>query len=546
MRVCHKIQTLRTDTTLSTITYPLKINLLQRLIKLASRLNIATSNLVGALQEMGHEIANKPTAKLTPEQVELVTQFFKDNPNYKSSNSLNILRRLPSSNSRIDIKRVSPPAPPPPVDLRGLQVMGEIIVNGSTKKVKPENKHLEWLKSQEQEVLLGVIVKTKEDNGYGFLQPVGRDIDIWYHVLKVKEEAVSTNAVVVFLPKKSTRHPGKWEASWLQSLSSYDGDRIQLLNWYAAHEDSLVRTALLRKMSLADRTDALLREVDHLAGMAGSALLTQLELVVQQFGLVRSGGTDIVAMVSKVDDYLPTKSNKELLFWWWFMGLGAFQIAEEVKQSVFNTLSLQKQKKVLEWASERDQTMLLEYLYKSSGTGWILNLMAVIQPELKSKLKVFLKAQLSFQEEADLFFSGKWDSINLDYLIRTSGSLSNEKLAIVLKRGVIDTSGEITLLTSMLDGFLRQALPEDDLVECIEFLHLAVSGNARSQTVAEFAGTVKKLSPKTVLRPLWERRVIVGGDDSELKDWLAAEPNKLSSIEGWHAGNLIVQTRKKR
>ena len=257
----------------------------KRLLQAAKDLYVGIDRLVEALARKGITVENRPTVKLTSEQVALLEEEFtlsvQDRPQRQiSAHKQSDIQTFPKAahdplssivldnRGRVMLSKPAVTAPeeasvvlptPPttasnvanPLPAEVPAVASEIEINQKpldrlVSQPKENNGRGNWQGNRSKqpepsELQLGVVMRVVEERGFGFLHKLGNDIELFWHVSALGEMPTK-NDWVLFAEGPSRKTPGQSEVKWARPISQ----DVELLGQTIKHVDEPTLHKLLQ------------------------------------------------------------------------------------------------------------------------------------------------------------------------------------------------------------------------------------------------------------------------------------------------------------
>ncbi len=517
-----------------------------RLIKVANLLSLPTAKIVDYLATQGHEVRHSPLTKITEEQYALLKVGFPDDFIRAPDTIFTKDSRSETSNP-VPTSSI-PPQPPP--DLKGLKIMGKIEINKSRKRKNNRlNQKYRYTADtstpdfdlEDTEVkYLGLLYKERFDKGFGFIRKIGGKTDVWFHITLVDGEVVPAGELLVFSVGKSEKHAGKLEATSLQFFSKSVLAPEQLSTWYRQYHDPQIQQEIREKMSLEAKASILKEELDGIIANSTHQVKPALQQLIKKFFPPVEPSSQEDHLLKIADEHIDQKGDPNLRLHWWLTGLGNSVVTQELILSSLlqNDSALQVQ--IFHRTPIDKHLLLLEHLLSSVSIDALFSLRKESMPSsLKSSLDHFIKANLTFAEEADHFFAGRWDQIDLNHLLLNHQQLDPTRLIGVINRAKADALALKTFFVDLIKIHLKRK-PEhaQDIVHQLTGIDAAtkVGGEelvtlSRSMLAAE--------APPHLRRQLWEAELITIATSTEKEKWLTDDAFELATLDIWRDATLI-------
>ncbi|WP_157472187.1 S1 domain-containing protein [Neolewinella persica] len=517
-----------------------------RLIKVANLLSLPTAKIVDYLATQGHEVRHNPVTKITEEQYALLKVGFPDE--FARARGVTFIKGI-----RPAPKNPAPPPPPPAQSrpsLRGLKDMGPININKSRNRktnrssqadrYATDNTTSDFDLEDENVKYLGLLHKECFDKGFGFIRKIGGKTDVWFHLSRFDGEVVPAGELLVFSVGKSKKHAGKLEALSLQSFSKSILTPEQLLAWYNYYQDPQIRQKLFSKMPLEAKASVLKKEVDDIIEKPVQQIKTSLLQLIKKFFPPAKLSSVEEQLLSSTDEYISQTNAPNLRFSWWLTGLGNSTIPWELILSNLVQGEPTLQVQIFNRTPVDKHPLLFEHLLSSADIDAFLALRKEsIPPPLKSSLDHFIKANLTFAEEANHFFAGQWDQVDLNYLLLNHQQLDSIRLFSVVNRANADALALKTFFVDLIKIHLKRK-PEhtQDIIHQLTSIDAATK--IGDEELAKLpSNTLAIEAPAHLRRQLWEAELITITTSAEKEKWLTDDAFELATLDTWKDATLI-------
>jgi cold shock CspA family protein len=488
-----------------------------RLIKAANTLNVATFTIVSFLIEEGYEVENKPTEKLSEEQYNLVQVEFSGSADLKivskAATPVSPNAILPPRPSQTDSKPKNRSVTINSLEgLRGLRVMGKVL-GSSTRHEKKESRSstganpiINSKKGEGELVYLGIVHKEIYEKGFGFVRKVKETVDSWFHVKWVNGENPAVGDYVVFSQRKSTKHPGKMEASWVQKFSNYSTSIEELQSWYDLTHGLRVQNEIRERMSPAEKEKAFVSELAYIKKEPSERTRLLLSRLEENFSLQTEQTEFKQRLIKRADEWASQQvDNSGLIFWWWMSGLGEITMPIPAIKKIFLNAKKSFQQDILVHLGQDGYLPLIEIIYAEDRAEGLLSLRSnSLEEHFIQLVESFLKAHLSIAEEADLFFKGIWNQLDINYVVSNYQELNSARLLSILTRRVTEPASRIEFLLPLINKYLNQHdLGEEDVAKAIKNVLNIAQSIVSKQTIEAVTSAVKLRTSGRLRRQIW-------------------------------------------
>jgi cold shock CspA family protein len=522
-----------------------------RLIKAANTLNVATSTIVSFLIEEGYEVENKPTEKLSEEQYNLVQVEFSGSADLKivskAATPVSPNAILPPRPSQTDSKPKNRSVTINSLEgLRGLRVMGKVL-GSSTRHEKKESRYstganpiINSKKGEGELVYLGIVHKEIYEKGFGFVRKVKETVDSWFHVKWVNGENPAVGDYVVFSQRKSTKHPGKMEASWVQKFSNYSTSIEELQSWYDLTHGLRVQNEIRERMSPAEKEKAFVSELAYIKKEPSERTWLLLSRLEEKFSLQTKQTEFQQRLIKRADEWASQQvDNSGLIFWWWMSGLGEITMPIPAIKKIFLNAKKSFQQDILVHLGQDGYLPLIEIIYAEDRAEGLLSLRSnSLEEHFIQLVESFLKAHLSIAEEADLFYKGIWNQLDINYVVSNYQELNSARLLSILTRRITEPASRIEFLSSLINKYLNQPnLSLGDMSKSIKNVLNVAKPIVSKQTIEAVASAVKLITPDQLRRQIWENEERPKAIEKEKNEFwsngfpIGEEPVEMSGVD---------------
>jgi hypothetical protein len=224
------------------------------------------------------------------------------------------------------------------------------------------------------------------------------------------------------------------------------------------------------------------------------------------------------------------------------MGLGNSTIPWELTLSNLVQGESALQVQIFNRTPVEKHPLLFEHLLSSADIDVLLSLRKEsMPPPLKSSLDHFIKANLTFAEEANHFFAGQWDQVDLNHLLLNHHQLNTIQLFSVINRANVDAAAMRDFFVDLIKIHLKRK-PEHTQ----DIIHQLTSIDAATKIGGEELATLPRTTlaaeaPSHLRRQLWEAELISTTTNAEKERWLTDDAFELATLENWKNVDLIDQ-----